>query len=366
MTTSKRRIVILGANGNVGTEISLILRHFTQYDLVPVCRSRQGSSYLRYMGVPCAHGAVTDSAQAVSLLAKSTVIANFALAYTPTGSPRELWELNRQIVASVFANAPGEATILHFSTISVYGDGQGRGAFGLKSSYGAAKLSIERTALEHSRKSRKRLYVLRLGHVLGDLQNLSRSITDEIAAARPCIPFPDRASNTTFTATIADAIIKAADDELGAPGVYDLLNVPQLTWNEVYQIHAERAGLPLITSNETKGDRPRWPLSTSVAAIIGAINRHPFIRQQAMKLLAFASPDRNQQIRATHLVEKARSEIRALRPAPQWNQALEWRETGSKFLTSLTPTRALLVDARYRASAVTGVARWPVDVPESG
>ncbi|SDR64043.1 hypothetical protein SAMN05519103_09330 [Rhizobiales bacterium GAS113] len=110
MTDSKRRIVILGANGNVGTEISLILRHFIQYDLVPVCCSGQGSSYLRYMGVPCAHGAITDTVRVFALLARSTVIANFALAYTPTGSPRKLSELNRQIVASVFANAPRDAT----------------------------------------------------------------------------------------------------------------------------------------------------------------------------------------------------------------------------------------------------------------
>lgn len=170
MTGSKRRIVVLGANGNVGTEISLILRNIAEYDLIPVCRSRQGSSYLRYVGVPCVHGSITDAAQASTLLADSTVVANFALAYTPTGSPRELLELNRQIVASVFANAPKDATILHFSTISVYGDGRGGRKFGLKSSYGAAKLSIERFAIKHSRKSGKRLYVLRLGHVLGDLQ----------------------------------------------------------------------------------------------------------------------------------------------------------------------------------------------------
>jgi hypothetical protein len=65
---------------------------------------------LRYMGVPCAHGAITDTVRAFALLARSTVIANFASAYTPTGSPRKLSELNRQIVASVFANAPRDAT----------------------------------------------------------------------------------------------------------------------------------------------------------------------------------------------------------------------------------------------------------------
>ena len=364
MTGSKPRIVILGANGNVGTEISLILRRFAEYDLIPVCRSRQGSSYLRYMGVPCAHGAITDAAQGSALLAQSTVIANFALAYTPTGSPREVLELNRQIVANIFANAPASATVLHFSTISVYGNGRGGGRFGLRSSYGAAKLRVERLAAMHSRGTGKRLYILRLGHVLGPLQGLSRIITDEITAGEVCIPFPDRASNTTFTATIADAIIKAAQGKLGKPGVYDLLNVPQLTWREVYETHAEQAGLPLTTSLGTQAHKSRGAFSNGLAAVIHSINHRPFVRQQAMRLLAFASSDHNQRIRAMHLAEKARSEIQTLRPAVRWNQALEWRETGSKFLTSLAPTKPLLADPRYRPAAVPDVQRWPSDAIE--
>ena len=76
------RIAIVGANGQVGTEVCLRLREAADVEVVPVVRNLSGSAFLRLNGVDCRHGRIADPEQARHLIGDCDVVVNFALSNT--------------------------------------------------------------------------------------------------------------------------------------------------------------------------------------------------------------------------------------------------------------------------------------------
>src|ERR1700685_4774180 len=115
---SMKRVAILGANGQVGTEVSLRLRDVEGLEVVPIARNVSGSAFLRRNGMECRHGRISDPAEARSLIGDCDVVVNFAL--SNTAIPRIDRQTNRQIVRSTVAAAKPGAPIVFASTIMVY------------------------------------------------------------------------------------------------------------------------------------------------------------------------------------------------------------------------------------------------------
>src|SRR5262249_62355175 len=84
---SMPRIAVLGANGQVGAELCLLLARIPGVDVVPICRNRSGSAFLRWKGIHCRHGRAAVAEDARSLFADCDVIVNSALA---SGTPVEM------------------------------------------------------------------------------------------------------------------------------------------------------------------------------------------------------------------------------------------------------------------------------------
>ena len=82
-----KRIGIIGANGQVGSEVCLFLTLRNDVEVVPICRTEIASSFLRRCGLACRHGRASDRADAERLLADLDLIADFSL---PTGSASEV------------------------------------------------------------------------------------------------------------------------------------------------------------------------------------------------------------------------------------------------------------------------------------
>ena len=133
-----KRLAILGANGQVGTEVSLRLRDVEGIEVVPIARNVSGSAFLRSNGVECRHGRISDPAEASSLMGDCDVVVNFAL--SNTAIPRADREMNRQIIRSTVAAAKPGAPIVFASTIMVYAPGMN---VWLPDSYGLEKLVAE-------------------------------------------------------------------------------------------------------------------------------------------------------------------------------------------------------------------------------
>src|ERR1700733_3426942 len=192
------RVAILGANGQVGSEISLRLRGVEGIEVLAITRNVSGSAFLRLNGVVCRHGRITDLSEARDLIGDCDVVVNFAL--SNTGIPRADRDANRLMIRNVVAAAKPGAPIVFASTIMVYAPGM---KFWLPDSYGLEKLAAERIFLRLCRTSHHPAFVFRLGHVMGDLQKITRKICAEIRQGIVALPHQgSRASNTVFTSSI--------------------------------------------------------------------------------------------------------------------------------------------------------------------
>jgi nucleoside-diphosphate-sugar epimerase len=320
-----KRVAILGANGQVGAEVSLRMRDVEGIEVVPIARNISGSALLRLNGMECRHGRISDPAEARSLIGDCDVVVNFAL--SNTAIPRIDRDINRQIVRSMVAAAKPGAPIVFVSTIMVYAPGM---KFWFPDSYGLEKLIAERMFLRLCRTSRHPAFVFRLGHVMGEMQNISRKICSEISDGKVALPHEGlRASNTVFTPAIVEAIVQVAQ-AAPKPGTYDLITFPQWTWLDVYKYYAAQLGLPLQLSRAAQVHDPESGLGSpgaSMRRLLHYLANHHALTERLTFLLAFLPRSVNQRMYVRYLQTRALNEISALRQAEKVEFCVEdWRE----------------------------------------
>jgi nucleoside-diphosphate-sugar epimerase len=318
------RVAIVGANGQVGAEVCLRLREANGVEVVPVARNVSGSAFLRLNGMDCRHGRIADPADARRLIGDCDVVVSFAL--STTAIPREDREINRKIVRGIVAGAKAGAPIVFASTIMVYAPGT---KLRFPDSYGLEKLMAERMLGRACRASHHPLFVFRLGHVLGELQNISRKICGEIGDAKVALPRQGlTASNTVFTASIVEAIVQVARGEQ-RPGTYDLVTTPQWTWLEVYKHYASQLGMPLALADagDTCAARATSGEGGLLRRSLQYLRRSQSLRERLMFLLAYMPAEFNQRIYLRYLQTRATGEINALRQSQKVELSMpDWRE----------------------------------------
>lgn len=348
------RIAILGANGQVGAELCLILRNHSEVEVIPICRNRQGSAFLRYSGMRCRHGLPADPEQAAALFGDCDIVVNSALA---GGTPKQIRVTERALISNSLAFSPAHAKVIYFSTQMVHGDPSPGAWIRWLSAYARAKRHSEGLVRTCSARVAKPAYILRLGHVCGELQSITAGIRERIRTNSVFLPADDRPSNTVYTCTIADAILKIAAGK-EEPGTYDLMSVPEWSWREVYSYEAEQCKVPL----EAKIIKP--PAKRNLLGMFG-MSKLPNqrLREFARGMIAHTSVRWNERLQAKWFQMRARQEIQALRQEEPYHDALVWVAMGKKFLTSLTPTRELLEQPIYHIAKRNPANAWAADLP---
>ncbi len=361
------RVAVVGANGQVGAEVCLLLRRAPGVEVVPICRNRLGSDFLRYRGVPCRHGSVSDPAQAPALLGDCDLVANFALSL---GQPAEARRTNGAVIENTLRFSRDGAVVVFFSTQNVYGDPSPTALVRWKDAYGREKLWCERVHARMGRRFRKRAYSIRLGHVCGDLQNITHVIRTIIRSGPIAMPEGGvKLSNTVYTATIVDALLLLRDGRI-APGVFDLMSSPQWTWRQVYEFEAARSGRPLAIEpipGARRRDLGGWLLRglprLAAEATIARIQRSPRIKELVRWWLSRAPADVAERALMRHYRARARGEIEALLRRESPHDALDWVPNGTRFLPGLAPTADLLAVGRGDLPPDTERERFPADLP---
>jgi dTDP-4-dehydrorhamnose reductase len=359
------KIAILGANGQVGAEVCLLLRQMGGVDLIPICRSRSGSAFLRWQGFACRHGRPADPEEASRLLGDCDVIANFALS---TGNPAQIRITEDLLVRNAFEYSPPGTTIIHFSTQSVYGDPRPGRLVRWRNPYGRAKLLTERTVRTAQRRWRKPAFILRLGHVCGELQGISQDLRRELLERRAVLPDVDVPSNTVLTVVIAEAIRQIATRNV-EPGTYDLMNCPHWTWRQVYAYEAQRCGAPFAPNIVAVApSRPGAQVLGTIRRGAAALMTGRRSREAAANVLqALATERLSRRLQALWGYHRARAEIAALgadvasRPA----EYLSWVKNEIRPFPQL-PTTDLLQLQPYPLALATGTAAaWAADLPDA-
>lgn len=357
------RMVILGANGQVGAEVSLLLARSPELKVRAVSRTRGGSAFLRYSGLPVLHGDIADPARAAAMMEGANVVASFALAI---GTPAVSIAKNAEIIERIFRHAPPDAVIVFFSTIAVYDRKDGSGVF--RSPYEQSKLKTEKLALKLAAAANRTLYILRLGHVAGDLQGINSIWLGEIKSGTVRLPDPERASNVTHTAAIAEALLAIAQGRAGPPGLYDLVNSPQWTWREIYEHEASKLGAPFVFESAGAAGRPGLAARTlgrlrQTAVALRGVAAQPKVRQILERGLALLPVAFNEAAKAKYSVNRMRGEIAALNPPSEiTNTAALWAGLPVKLLPGVRPTREALALPEFQLGDPVG-PRWPADLP---
>ena len=364
-----KRVAVLGANGQVGSEVCLLLRRQPDLLVVPICRNHRGSAFLRSQGVACRHGLAAEPQEAARLLGDCDLVANFALA---GGRPREAAESNTAVIANSTCLSPPGSTIVYFSTQNVYGDPSPTARIRWRGLYGREKLRCERLSSRVAKEAHKPVFVFRLGHVMGELQAITANIRDRIRAGSVAMPAGGaRLSNTVYTATIVDALLKVLSGA-DPPGVYDLMASPQWTWQEVYAYEADKAVLPLrieTIPSAARGTRPSRSFVDGAVALVRqgvrTIQSTPGLKDATRTALAYLPARLGERGQALHLRSSAAAEIAALSTVASPHDALDWEANGSRFLRSLEPTIELLGAGKGDLPPCLADAAFPPDLPDA-
>lgn len=349
------KMALIGANGQVGAELSLMLAQRLEVSLVPICRNRSGSAFLRWHGIACRHGRMADKSDAARLIGDCDIVLNCALA---TGTPADIRRTEDAIADNIVSYSRPNALLIHLSTQSVYGDPR-EAHPRRRNPYGRAKLGTERFLQRAARRAGKPVYILRLGHVCGTLQDISHTIREQILNATALLPGRDRSSNTVFTAAIVGALLQIVEGGVPA-GVYDLMNAPRWTWREVYDYEAARLHTSFTpqTVPETS-HRPASLLTHAPRALIRRLSARQESREGLAKLFANLPPKINLRAMAWWNRRRAANEIADLSERKSVAEHLSWRENGAHFFPARVPTRQLLESLSAASESPHRDVLWP-------
>jgi nucleoside-diphosphate-sugar epimerase len=316
-----RRVVIIGANGRLGSELALRLNSIDGLDVVGICRNMAGSAFIRLNGVACRLGSVSDRKSADNLLGDGDVIVNLAYTFPRSSAGHRT---NVALVENSIEAASPDATVILASTIMVYGP-----AFPIRcpDAYGLEKLRLERAFLRRATRRGVEAHVFRIGHALGDLQPLTRQIEAELRARRTSVSEGNTtSSNTIHVASLAEAITMVGRSH---PKVIDLVSSPQWTWGQLYSWYASGAGVPVTSvAQDVEGWGPRRVMRE--AALVAS---HALPEQLADRMYG------------RFLVGRARRELAttaALETRPMAIEATRWRGLKGRPFSGLSDPMAAI------------------------
>ncbi len=213
-----KTIAIIGANGQVGSEVSLLLSVMPGVKVVPVVRARLGAALLERCGLACRIGSLSSDDGARRLLEGCDLVADFSL---PGGLPAERRRgIHSNVSRCMRLAEPGAPYVFISSTMAFGMPGDAtryRDHLIARTPYAAEKRDGERWTHLLGRLYRRPAYALRLGQVMGELQNISHGLIQEATPHPVELDGGASKSDTVFCSTIALALRNIADG-LESPG----------------------------------------------------------------------------------------------------------------------------------------------------
>ena len=307
-------IAILGANSQVGTEVCLHLSRTEGVQVIPVCRTAPATALLSRCGLACRVGSLDTAAGARELLAGCDTVVEFSV---PPGTASEIRRATRALVTRAIEHAPPGARYVFMSTIMAFGMPQNSAARAprlvSRTVYGQTKRHAEALAARAGRTAGREVWALRLGQVHGPLQSVSRLWLDRMRPEKALVP--SGPAHAVFTQTIAEALAHIARG-LEQPGLYTLVAEPPLTWRELHEFYARRAGV--VPSVDELRDEPGGSRRLGSGLLASAIAALRERRETISAYLLWRAPELESRLRGAHGRSRARAEIAALLRARQW------------------------------------------------
>jgi nucleoside-diphosphate-sugar epimerase len=346
LPNSRSRVVVIGANGQVGAEVCLLMAQTRRVDVIPVTRNRQGSAYLRWMGLPCRHGDIGDESAAPGLVGDADLVLNFALSGAPPAIARKA---NACIIEHCARFTPTHARLIYYSTQNVYGSANPASLYRWRGHYATEKLACEHDAISAGLRHDRVTWIFRLGHVCGELQGLTARIRDLVNAGPVYLADGgDVASNCVHAPVIVDTALETLQSNESA-GIYDLVNMPQWPWRAIYQHEAKVLGVPLEIGSVSRRHRPRPTkiLRDLFAGITSGISREA-VSEIGRRSLAYLPSEMAARIHAEYLRRRAAREIASMTYRAASHDASDWLPVPGLYPSFMRSTEELLARPEYQ------------------
>jgi dTDP-4-dehydrorhamnose reductase len=359
------KIAVVGANGQVGREVSLFLS-VMGVDVIPISRTELGGIFLERCGLNCRYGSVSDEKEVKILLDGCDLVVDFA---HPNDLPSKIRKAVKSNIDNISKHAPKGASYVYISTISAFGmrhdDSKMKNYFFSRTTYAADKRYLERHAL--AQQNKRDIYVLRLSQVHGELQKVSQEFINETACGKVNLPFSaDTGSYTVFCYSLAEAMINIAQGK-EQPGRYTFVSTPKWSWGEVYSYWAYRSGIEFeLTSHENVNQQNiglRSILNTSKLLLLPILRLGIKHRQLILNYILGKFPLVQERMMAEFLRRKAVTEM-ADGKKEKMGRKFQIGKIPGKRLVSLSDSRLTMEKSTLAVRAIIQAADpFSVSVP---
>ena len=235
-------IVVLGANGQVGTEVCLYLSMLPDVRLTGLVRAKYNAVLLDLAGIS---NEVLDyqnlSPAAATLLSQADAVFDCTF---PGGQQQQLVSLIQENARAVIAAMSRNATFIHCSSISAFGMPTNspdlRNYRFARTGYAKVKRMAERQITALGRQHRVRTCHLRLGQVHGVLQSVTRQLFGLIEhGGFTAMGRPDALCNVAFAHSVALSCRRAASGLIDDGQIETVVANPQWTLETLYDTYRQ-------------------------------------------------------------------------------------------------------------------------------
>lgn len=321
----KRKVAILGANGQVGSELCLFLARFPGIVPIAITRSAGSASFLRLCGIECRYGSIDSPESAACLLDGCDTVIDLIL---PSGGTSAIKVAMRRIIESIMIGCPAVTDYVYMSTMSVHRLAPEQASY---RRYARVKLYGESCVMKLAKAHGKKAHVLRLAQVHGVLQAVGRKIRKEMRTGRVSVPAGP--SNTVFVYTIAEAVDLLLKGK-ATPGCYTLTSNPEWTWSDIHRYYCRQLGIESEIVTHPAPVQPHWrhlldaftsPLKTSARGVLYSY------RDLIDDVLASIRSGSGDSIRAWNAKKRVRAEVRQSPDHSPWSPyPEEYRAPGQR------------------------------------
>ncbi|WP_435151359.1 NAD-dependent epimerase/dehydratase family protein [Candidatus Pelagibacter bacterium nBUS_44] len=248
-----KKILILGATGQIGKELSLEFKSSKDLDVLSHSRTLVGSSFFKNNDINFVAAELNDN-KVISKISNTDLI--FDLAAPDHGSLKDIKEFYKKRFDFIFSHMKKDAKFVFASSMNAFGIDNKRKVlkkyFISSSIYASNKRFAEKYIKNLGKKKSIQIYILRLAEVHGHYQRASTEIINLIKD-KYLFKIPKTPAWITFVTLIKQSIINILDDK-EAPGLYTL-TCDDIYWHDLLNILGAKINLKpkfIINKNEKK------------------------------------------------------------------------------------------------------------------
>lgn len=302
-------IGIIGASGQVGTEVCLFLKTYPGVRPIAIVRTGISGALLGRLGVEVRVCSLEDAAQSSYVLGDCDLVVDFSVE-TGDDIARIKAHYHRNITRTLEC-ARAEARYVFISSINAFGMSAGfnraKNYRVPHSLYAVTKRYAEQLAMRLGKRLGKETYIFRLGHVHGLLQRVSEE-TRRLVRRYRRFEYPDTPSYTIFCHTIAEGLIHVAQGH-ERPGIYTLVSEPAWSWREVLNYYVEPGSRIEVELYTAGGGFWRRVAGACKGRVMQFLSTY---RETLKANLLHHAPSLERRAAAYLYVQRARQEIREL------------------------------------------------------